>query len=154
MSTNKGTIGIMNASTRRMIADTVAMIAFSLIVGFFVEIVISGMTLAQSLQSRLTSIPANLITARPYGIYRDWVLKQFRASKEYPIRTFVGDTIAFLTFQIPLYAVILLISGASPGQIVTACGTVVVISAISGRPYGYFLDLVRRIFGAGDRNQI
>jgi hypothetical protein len=36
------------------------------------------MTLGQSFRSRMTAIPVNLLTARPYGIYRDWVLQTAR----------------------------------------------------------------------------
>ncbi|MFH1192562.1 MAG: L-alanine exporter AlaE [bacterium] len=66
---------------RRFFADTFAMIAFSTVVGMVIEIFISGMTLGQSVQARLTAIPANLLTARLYGMFRDWMFRLFRVQE-------------------------------------------------------------------------
>jgi hypothetical protein len=131
--------------TRKLIADTIAMVLFSLAVGFFVELFISGMTLEQSIRSRITSIPANLITARPYGFYRDWLFGLLGERRKRATYAFMADTLAFCTFQVPLYAAILLSSGASIQQIATSCVTVVFISAFSGRPFGLVLEGTRRL---------
>lgn len=58
---------------RRFMADTTAMISFSFVVGMFIEIVISGLTFGQSLQSRITGIVVNLLTGGLYGKFRDWI---------------------------------------------------------------------------------
>ena len=131
---------------RRFFADTVAMITFSTIVGMVIEILVSGMTLGQSVQARLTAIPANLLTARLYGMFRDWVFKRMKAHGGGQIRKAVADITAFVLFQVPLYATILGTSGANLRQIVTACGTVTVLSAFMGSPYGIFLDFSRWLF--------
>ena len=55
---------------RETLADTFALISFGLVIGMLVEILVAGLTIEQSLQSRLMSIPVNMLIARPYGIYR------------------------------------------------------------------------------------
>ena len=131
---------------RRLFADTFAMIAFSTVVGMVIEILISGMTLGQSVQTRLTAIPVNLLTARPYGMFRDWVFRLMRAHEGGKVRKGIADTMAFVLFQAPLYVAILTISGANVRQIATACGTITILSAFMGRPYGIFLDFSRWLF--------
>ncbi len=130
---------------REVLADIVAMVVFSMIVGFSVEMGVSGMTLVQSLRSRLTSIPANIVTARPYGIYRDWWGRIVSTKLQY--HRSISDTVAFVTFQIPLYCIILALAGAEPRQIASSCVSVVFISFVSGRPFGILLDFVRSFFG-------
>lgn len=58
---------------RRFLADTTAMVVFSTVAGMFTEIVVAGLSVQQSLYARLTALPIILITARPYGRYRDWM---------------------------------------------------------------------------------
>ncbi len=60
---------------RDMLADTFAMITFGIVVGMSVEL-LAGLSFEQSLQSRLLSIPVNLLTARAYGLYRDWLIRR------------------------------------------------------------------------------
>ncbi|MBI3599772.1 MAG: L-alanine exporter AlaE [Nitrospinae bacterium] len=127
-------------------ADTFAMITFSTVVGMVIEILVSGMTLGQSAQARLTAIPANLLTARLYGIFRDWVFQLMRALKGGQVKEGIADIMAFILFQVPLYATILAISGANVHQIATACGAVTILSVFMGRPYGIFLDFSRWLF--------
>ncbi|MBI5188923.1 MAG: L-alanine exporter AlaE [Nitrospirae bacterium] len=122
------------------------MITFSTVVGMVIEIFVSGMTLGQSAQARLTAIPANLLTARLYGIFRDWVFRLMRAHEGGQVREGIADIMAFILFQVPLYATILAISGANVHQIATACGTVTILSVFMGRPYGIFLDFSRWLF--------
>ncbi|MFH0928075.1 MAG: L-alanine exporter AlaE [bacterium] len=130
---------------RRFLADTFAMIAFSTVVGMVTEIFISGMTLNQSIHARLVSMPVNLLTAKLYGMFRDWTFKQTRANEGGPIRKGFADILAFVFFQVPLYATVLSTSGANLHQIATACGTVTIFSVFAGRPYGIFLDMSRSL---------
>jgi L-alanine exporter len=131
-------------------ADTTALILFSTVGGLFTEIVVAGLSVEQSVQARLTSIPVILVTALPYGIYRDYVVHMFDASGATRLRKLLADTAALITFQLPLYWAILLFAGASVGQIAAASVTAVVILAVAGRPYGLLLDLCRRVL-AGPR---
>ena len=131
---------------RRFFADTFAMITFSTVVGMVIEILISSMTFGQSVQARLIAIPANLLSARLYGMFRDWIFRLMKADKGGQVRKGVADILAFVLFQVPLYATILATSGANLHQIATACGTVTIFSVFMGRPYGFFLDLSRKLF--------
>src|SRR3989344_7159596 len=130
---------------RRFFADTFAMITFSTVVGMVIEILVSDMTFGQSVQARLTAIPANLLTARPYGMFRDWVFRLMRANEGGQVRKGIADILAFALFQVPLYVTILFTSGANVRQIATACGTLTILSIFMGRPCGIFLDFSRRL---------
>lgn len=131
---------------RKFLADTVALIAYSTVAGFLIELLIAGMTLAQSAQARLTAIPIVVLTARPYGLYRDWVFRVSHANQSRQLGQAIADIVAFVTFQIPVYILILLLAGASITQMIAACSSSVGIMVVSGRPYGLFLELCRRIF--------
>lgn len=130
---------------RRYLADTLALVLFSTVAGLFTEIFVAGLSLRQSGQARLTAIPVILVTALPYGVYRDAVLRALGATKRRRARRVLADTAALMTFQLPLYWGILLIAGADLGQIAAASAAAVVVLAISGRPYGLLLDLCRRL---------
>ena len=114
-------------------------------IALFIELTISGLSLSQSLMSRVGSIPANLLAARPYGIYRDFLFARTRANIRGPWVKGIVDILAFTTFQVPLYATILTCVGADLDQIMRACGTLTVLSTFMGRPYGVFLVFVRRL---------
>ncbi|WP_379068995.1 L-alanine exporter AlaE [Mesorhizobium sp. UC22_110] len=130
---------------RRYLADTVAQIVFSTIVGAFVEIVVAGLTPWQSAGVRLAATPVILFIGRPYGIYRDWLFRLTGAHSS-QLGAIGVDTVANVSFQIPVYCVLLAINGATASQIVSAAGSIVVISALCGRPYGLFLQWCRKLF--------
>ena len=54
------------------------MVVYCTVVNMMIEIFLSGMTFEQSLSSRLVAIPVNIIIAVPYGIYRDFAMRQAR----------------------------------------------------------------------------
>ena len=135
------------SAMRRFLADTFALVAFSTVAGMFVELVIAQMTLTQSVRARVTAIPITLATARPYGVFRDWVFRLTGANTGGEVRRALADIGAFVAFQVPVYAAVLLLAGANLRQVAVACATATVILAISGRPYGLFLELCRRLFG-------
>ncbi|EJN6826356.1 L-alanine exporter AlaE [Vibrio cidicii] len=131
---------------RHAAADTFAMVVFCFISGMIIEILISGMTFQQSLASRMLSIPVNIAIAWPYGVFRDWVLRQGAKVSTSGLMKNVSDLVAYVLFQSPVYAGILLAVGASTEQIVTAVTSNAVISCGMGVLYGYFLDMCRRWF--------
>lgn len=131
---------------RRYLADTLAQIVFSTIVGAFVEIFLAGLSLGQSAGVRLAAIPVIVFIGRPYGIYRDWLFG-LAAGNSSQLKAAAVDTFANVTFQIPIYCALLAFNGATVPQIVSAASSIVVISALSGRPYGLFLVWCRTLFG-------
>ncbi len=128
-----------------LIADTLAMILFSLALGMFVEVVVSGLTVFQSLTARAASIPVNLITGRPYGWFRDRLFGLIGLRKDNFLQAALGDTISFALFQMPLYVVVLLLAGASRAQIASSVASFTLLVACSGRIYGVFLDFCRSL---------
>jgi len=140
-------MAVGSENLKKFLADTFAMILFSLIVGGFVELVITGLTLEQTIKIRATAIPISLIIGRPYGLYRDWIFKTITSNNKTALQTFLLDTFANLTFQIPLYILILLLNGATLVQVFTAVSSILIIVSISGRPYGIFLNFCRKLFG-------
>ncbi|MDV7103867.1 L-alanine exporter AlaE [Vibrio sp. TH_r3] len=131
---------------RNAAADTFAMVVFCFISGMIIEVFISGMSFEKSLASRLVSIPVNILIALPYGLFRDWALRQGAKLSPSSFVKNVSDLIAYVAFQSPVYAAILFSVGASVDQIVTAVTTNAAISCGMGVIYGHFLDSCRKWF--------
>ncbi|WP_224553976.1 L-alanine exporter AlaE [Pectobacterium versatile] len=132
---------------RSATADTFALVIYCFIIGMAIEIMLSGMSVEQSLSSRLLSIPVNIAIAWPYGLYRDRVLNMVRrhGGDHFLVRS-VADLFAYVSFQSPVYAIILWSIGANPAQILTAVTSNLVVSMVTGVIYGYFLEYCRRLF--------
>ena len=131
---------------RRYTADTLALLVFSTVGALFTEIVIAGLSPSQSAHARLTAIPVILATARPYGLYRDGVMRRLRAGETATrVRRTAADTLAFLSFQLPIYWTILAFAGASLRQVAVSSVAATALIIVSGRPYGLLLDLCRRL---------
>jgi len=125
-------------------ADTTALILFFTTTGIINERFIAGMTWDQVLHARLLGAALMIPVARPYGIWRDWLMK--RAS-ESPISRLLWDSIALVSFQVPIYAAIIAFSGATGGGLVRGTLGAALIMLFLGRPYGAFLNTVRKLFG-------
>ncbi|STW12785.1 inner membrane protein [Klebsiella pneumoniae subsp. rhinoscleromatis] len=103
---------------RHAVADTFAMVVYCTVVNMMIEIFLSGMTFEQSLSSRLVAIPVNIIIAVPYGIYRDFAMRQARRISPARWMKNMADVLAYVTFQSPVYVAILWSVGADWHQIV------------------------------------
>lgn len=131
---------------RKFIADTIAMIVFSWVVGMGIEIFISGLTLEQSIKSRSTAAAINLFSGGVYGRFRDWVFVTTRTHEESGwARKMCVSTLSFVIFQMPIYTSILVYVGATMGQIISSVSAATVTSTVIGRPYDCFLMYVRRL---------
>ncbi|ATM97194.1 L-alanine exporter AlaE [Yersinia frederiksenii] len=132
---------------RSAAADTFALVVYCFVIGMLIEIVISGMTFQQSLSSRLVSIPVNILIAWPYGVYRDAFIRfaQRHAGEHFWAKN-LADLLAYVTFQSPVYAMILWSVGADIEQITTAVTSNALVSMAMGVAYGYFLEYCRRLF--------
>lgn len=137
----------MFKNVRFLVADTLALILFSVILGMFIEVVISGMTVYQSLIARAASTPINIIFGRPYGNFRDWLFRVLKLDKSRFFQAALADTLAFALFQIPLYFLVLTLAGATWRQMIFSAGSFVIAVAFSGRIYGVFLDGCRKMVG-------
>lgn len=128
---------------RALFVDSFAALVFFTVVAGLVELLFAGMSPDQVLAARLVAIPVILATGRPYGMWRDMVFRRFGRN----ISPLLVDIGAFLSFQVPVYAGILAIAGASIGQMTAAIGAALVFMPLIGRPYGLFLSICRRLTG-------
>ena len=81
---------------------------------------------------------------RPYGIWRDWMIGHARETRGSQI---LWDSAALMTFQVPIYAAIIAVSGASGAGLLRGVLGAAVIMIVLGRPYGAFLNWIRHMFG-------
>ena len=133
------------ARMRAFVADTLALVLFFTATGVLNERFVAGMSWPEVLRARAVGAPLMVLTARPYGLWRDWVLRRFagrgRASR------LVSDAAALMLFQVPLYGLVIWAGGADGRQVLQGCLGAAGIMLIVGRPYGLWLDLVRSWFG-------
>lgn len=136
----------LQQSTRRtaFIADTTALIVFFTTTGILNERLIAGMTWDQVLHARLLGAALMIPVARPYGLWRDWVMTRASSGR---VSRLIWDSIALISFQVPIYAAIIAFSGASGEGLVRGTLGAAVMMLVLGRPYGAFLNRVRKLFG-------
>ena len=109
------------------------------------ELIIADMHPIQVLTARMIMIPVMMITARPFGLWRDWFFLKFR-----PLRRMSNvfcDIIAFTTFQVPVYMATLVVAGASISEIGAAVSSSIVFMILLSRPFGIYLDTLRNLAG-------
>jgi len=126
------------------IADTTALILFFTTTGIINERFIAGMTWDQVLHARLVGAVLMVPVARPYGLWRDWVMKRAGQRR---VSRLLWDSFALVSFQVPLYAAIIASSGASGRELVRGTLGAALMMLALGRPYGAFLNRVRKVFG-------
>lgn len=127
------------------IVDTVATIVFFTAVATFSELVIAGMELSEVLTTRLVMVPVMIMTGRPYTRWRDWLLN--RVQPQGRISATLTDITAFVLFQVPVYGATLMIAGANAIEALIAISSAIVFMILLARPFGLFVDLVRRAYG-------
>lgn len=130
---------------RVFIIDTVATIAFFTLVATFSELVIAGMEPSEVLTTRLVMVPVMIVTGRPYTRWRDWLLAKVQPRGA--LRAALTDIVAFLTFQVPVYGTTLMIAGANAAEALIAIGSAATFMILLARPFGLFVELVRRVSG-------
>ncbi|MBP1848836.1 L-alanine exporter AlaE [Rhizobium halophytocola] len=137
----------MALSTRLLnfIADTLALVIFFTIVSGLNERFVAGMAWSEVLVSRSIGAVLMVLTARPYGLWRDWVFARLTPRGRAP--ELLTDCAALLSFQVPIYVAILAMGGAEGLAIAKGALGFAVLMLVVGRPYGMFLDFVRRQFG-------
>lgn len=126
------------------LADTTALILFFTTTGIINERFIAGMTWDQVLHARLLGAVLMIPVARPYGLWRDWLMKRAGPGRASML---LWDSIALVSFQVPIYAAIIAFSGASGSGLVRGTLGAALMMLLLGRPYGAFLNGVRKVFG-------
>lgn len=135
---------------RLLIIDTIATIIFFTVVATFTELVIAGMEPREVLTTRLIMIPMMVLTGRPYSAWRDWTFQKTKPKNA--VMRIVVDVIAFMSFQLPVYAVTLVVAGADTTEIFTVLGSAMVFMVILSRPFGLFLEFARRLAGVAKQS--
>jgi hypothetical protein len=142
----------MQANTARaFIADTTALLLFFTTTGVINERLIAGMNWEQVLQARLLGAVLMVPVGRPYGVWRDFLMRRARPSR---MSQLLWDSFALVSFQVPIYAGIIAVSGASGWRLVHGVVGATIMMLALGRLYGAFLNWVRSLFGlepGGDR---
>ncbi|WP_444920841.1 L-alanine exporter AlaE [Microbulbifer sp. CnH-101-G] len=124
--------------------DIFAMNSFSWAVAIPIELVLAGMSWSEHLKVRLMALVFNTLIARPFSVYRNWVVNRFGGGG--PINAYLVDTFVFVSFQFPLYMGNMHLGGASWDEIATASITFMLIAGALGGPYGIYLDWLRRVW--------
>jgi hypothetical protein len=88
---------------RAFIADTAALILFFTTTGAINEHFIAGMTWEQVFHARLLGAILMVPVGRPYGIWRDWVMRYARPGR---LSQLIWDSLALVGFQVPIYTAI------------------------------------------------
>lgn len=130
--------------SRAFVADTTALVVFFTTTGILNERFVAGMDWSEVARSRMIGAPLMVLTARPYGVWRDLVMR--RAGVGAASRT-LWDTAALLSFQVPIYAAIIAMGGAAGDELLRGTAGAALLMLVLGRPYGVWLDWVRARFG-------
>ena len=120
---------------RAFAADTTALILFFTTTGALNERFIAGMSWEEVLHARLLGAVLMVPSGRPYGLWRDWVVSHARPSR---LSQLLWDTLALVSFQVPIYAAIIAVSGASGRGLLLGVLGATVMMLVLGRPYGAF----------------
>ncbi len=129
---------------KAFLSDTVALILFFTTTGIVNERFIAGMTWDQVFQARLTGAVLMVPVARPYGLWRDFLMKRASDAR---LSQLLWDSLALVSFQVPIYGLIIASTGASGAGLLWGILGATVMMLFLGRPYGAFLNWVRTLFG-------
>ena len=132
---------------RLTLVDTLSTILFFTILAALTELYVAGMEPTDVLKTRLIMVPLMILTGRPYGVWRDWFFAGTKPTVSWS-KSLI-DGLAFLTFQLPIYGLTLWITGADFDEISTLLGSTAVLMLIVSRPFGLFLQAMRKLADAG-----
>ena len=132
---------------RLTLVDTLSTILFFTILAALTELYVAGMEPTDVLKTRLIMVPLMILTGRPYGVWRDWFFAGTKPTVSWS-KSLI-DGLAFLTFQLPIYGLTLWIAGADFDEIGTLLGSTAILMLIVSRPFGLFLQAIRKLAGVG-----
>ena len=130
---------------RRTFVDTIATIVFFTTLAALTELFVADMEPREVMKTRLIMIPMMVLTGAPYGAWRDWFFKTTKPTVSWS-QTIV-DSLAFLSFQLPIYALTLVVAGADQSEILTLLGATAVLMLVVSRPFGLYLEAIRKLAG-------
>ena len=128
---------------RLTLVDTLSTILFFTILAALTELYVAGMEPTDVLKTRLIMVPLMILTGRPYGVWRDWFFAGTKPTVSWS-KSLI-DGLAFLTFQLPIYGLTLWIAGADFDEVSTLLRSTAVLMLIVSRPFGLFLQAMRKL---------
>lgn len=132
--------------SKRFLVDILALNIFIIFTAFFVEMIFSGIPWSIFWRGRFIMIIPNIITVEPYNLTRIWIGHKLGTWKWAQVHRIVRDTIVFIVYRVPLIFIVLSLLGTPMSQVISACLVATLISGFTGRPYGIFLDWMRKVF--------
>ncbi len=136
----------MNHKFKKFLVDILALNIFIVFTAFFVEVVFSGISWTIFWKGRVVMVIPNIITAEPYNLTRGWIGEKLKNVPSLRWRQIFRDTLVFILYRVPLVFIVLSVLGAPMTKVVSACLVATLISGFTGRPYGIFLDWIRKLF--------
>ncbi|MHB2267789.1 L-alanine exporter AlaE [Aliihoeflea sp. PC F10.4] len=130
---------------RSFVADTLALVIFFTIASGLNERFIAGMSWDEVTTSRLIGAPLMVLTARPYTLWRNFVFDKAKPTTRWA--SLSVDSFALLAFQVPIYIAIIIAGGAEGSGILWGTLGFAALMFVLGRPYGLWLEFVRKGFG-------
>jgi len=137
---------VMNIKLKKFLVDTLSLNIFIIFVAFFVEVVFSAIPWSIFWKGRLIMLIPNIITVEPYNSTRVWVGKKLGNWKSQKFHQIIRDTLVFIIYRVPLVFIVLLLFGTPIHKVLSACVVSILVSGFTGRPYGIFLDWMRKMF--------
>lgn len=139
--------------TRRLLAqwgsDTFVIVLLSTVATAPLELTVVGLTFSQMLDARWRGALVNVLTGGFYGQFRNWIYEEkFRADAGGRVRKYFAELTAFGLFQVPLYVLVLVITGADAGQIIRGCAFALLISPVAAPALDWCMVRLRRLLGA------
>lgn len=141
-----------HGSLYKFAVDTFAMNSFFFGVGMFNEVIVSGMTVEQSLKARAMGAVINTSAGRIYGKYRDWALKKLKVTENSSfLKKTASEICVFAVYAVPLNLAMYKIAGASNKSMIIAAAATTAACSFVARPYGVYQDWVRKKMGVANQ---
>jgi len=149
----------INKKGKEGLIDTLGMITYSILWGGTIDY-LSGLNISGIIASRTTGTLSNLPTAAPYGKYRNYLYKKTKTTdKSSTKRKYLTELLAFNTFQVPLYTIVLTLASLTENYLSdrqfkvdldkVGIGTAILagVSPAVGPVMGLWMEGFRKMFG-------
>lgn len=134
--------------------DTVASFSFYTPINALNEIFIAGMNPEQSLKVRMAGSVTGLFSSRMYGKFRDMTYKLTGIDDETgQVKKALIDITSSLIYGLPMYAAQMAITGVDHNKMIYGLGASALSTIVCARPYGMYLDMLRRVTGVGTNRE-
>jgi len=134
---------------KKYLVDTASALIYSNAVFTPIELLTTGGNLDEVSETRLKMGLVALVISRPYGAFRNfWSQKVWKVDKESSkIKKYVSDVTANLFYYGGIYTIISLSTRRDLKEIGVALACASITTAVTGRPYGVFMDYCRKKVG-------